>query len=88
MSFSLSLRQAAVALLLANTVVAAQLGGGLNRQIERRSRFEGRRSVQDYVDSIVKRQEDDSGSGDPFTAAATTDAAADSGMDLRTEQLY
>lgn len=80
MSFSLSLRQAAVALLLANSVVTAQLDGGLQRQISRRSRVDGKRSVQDYVDSIVKRQEE---LGDPFSTV-TVLAAAEPGMDSQT----
>jgi hypothetical protein len=55
MPFTISLRKAALGLLLVNSVVTAQLHNGHDERLPRNLPSESKRSLSHYVDGIVKR---------------------------------
>jgi hypothetical protein len=74
MSLTISLRQAAVAFLLLNSVVTAQLHDASYDEVARRSDSEDKRSLHDYIETIIKRTDS---LGSPSSEGTANAAAID-----------
>ncbi|KAF7514795.1 hypothetical protein G7054_g14995 [Neopestalotiopsis clavispora] len=74
MTFTLSLRQAALGLLLLNSVATAQFSNGHNGELVQRESAEDKRGLFDYVDDIVKRVNAVAASGTAVAATETVPA--------------